>query len=51
MLKLKAPRKTSKLMRMLKELRCEGVNFNALGLVFCKDILAHLRLLTFCEIG
>jgi hypothetical protein len=34
MLKLRAPRKTSKLMLSIKELRCEGVNFNALGHVF-----------------
>jgi hypothetical protein len=33
MLKQRAPRKTPKLMLSLKELRCEGVNFNALGLV------------------
>jgi hypothetical protein len=51
MLKLRALRKTSKLMRMMKELRCEGVNFNALGLVVCKDIMAHLRLHTFYEMG
>jgi hypothetical protein len=52
MLKLTPPpRKMPKLMRMLKELRCQGVNFNALGLVFYKDILVHLRLHTFCEIG
>jgi hypothetical protein len=51
MLKLKAPRKMLKLMRTLKELRCEGVNFTALRLVFCKDILAHLRLHTFCDMG
>jgi hypothetical protein len=51
MLKLRAPRKTPKLMRTLKKLRCEGVNFNALGLVLSKDILAHLRLHTFCEMG
>jgi hypothetical protein len=51
MLKLRAPRKTLKLMGSLKELRYEGVNFNALGLVFCKDILAHLRLHTFYETG
>jgi hypothetical protein len=34
-------------MRTLKEPRCEGVEFNALELVFCKDILTHLRLCTF----
>jgi hypothetical protein len=39
------------MMQTLKELRCEGVNFNALRLVLCKDILAHLRLHTFCEMG
>jgi hypothetical protein len=33
------------------ELRCEGVNSNALGLVFCKDIFAHLSLRTFFEMG
>jgi hypothetical protein len=51
MVKLRAPGKMMKLMLSLKELRYEGVNFNALGLVFCKDILAHLRLRTFCEMG
>jgi hypothetical protein len=30
MLKLRAPRKAPKLMLSLKELRCEGVNFNAM---------------------
>jgi hypothetical protein len=34
-------------MRTLKELRCEGVEFNALKLMFCKYILVHLRLRTF----
>jgi hypothetical protein len=48
---LRAPGKTLKLVLSLKELRCERVNFNVLGLVFCKDILAHLRLRTFCEMG
>jgi hypothetical protein len=33
MLKLRAPRKTPKLALSLKQMRCEGVNFNALGLV------------------
>jgi hypothetical protein len=33
MLKLRAPRKIPKLMLSLIELRCEGVNFNALELV------------------
>jgi hypothetical protein len=47
--KLGALRKMLKLMQTLKELMCEGVNFNALKLVFCKDILAHLMLHTFCE--
>jgi hypothetical protein len=51
MLKLEGPKKTPKLMQTLKELRCEGVNFNALGLVVCKDIMAHLRLHTFYEMG
>jgi hypothetical protein len=51
MLKLRVLKNTLKLMRTLKELRCEGVNFNALGPMLCKDILAHLRLLTFYEMG
>jgi hypothetical protein len=34
-------------MRTLKELRCERVIFNALGLVGCKDILAPRGLHTF----
>jgi hypothetical protein len=51
LLKLRALRKMPKLMRTLKELRCEGVNFNALRLVLCKDILAQLRLHTFFEMG
>jgi hypothetical protein len=51
MLKLEGPKKTPKLMQTLKEPRCEGVNFNALGLVVCKDIMAHLRLHTFYEMG
>jgi hypothetical protein len=33
MLKLRAPRKTLKLALSLKQIRCEGVNFNALGVV------------------
>jgi hypothetical protein len=33
MLKLRAPRKTLKLVLLLKQMRCEGVNFNALELV------------------
>jgi hypothetical protein len=32
-LKRRAPRKMSKLVLSLKQLRCEGVNFKALGLV------------------
>jgi hypothetical protein len=36
-------------MRMLKEPRCEGVESNALVHMFCKDILAHLRLRTLHE--
>jgi hypothetical protein len=42
-------RKTPKLMWTLDELRCEGVEFNALEFVFCKYILVRLRLHTFCE--
>jgi hypothetical protein len=49
MLKLRAPKKTSKLMLSFKELRCEGVNFNALDMFF-KDILAHVMLHIFCGI-
>jgi hypothetical protein len=37
-----------KLMRMLKEQRREGVEFNDLELVFSKDILARRRLRTIC---
>jgi hypothetical protein len=42
-------KKLPKLMQTLKELRCEGVEFNALELVYCKDILAQLRLSIFCK--
>jgi hypothetical protein len=49
MLELRALKKMPKLMRTLEELRCEGVNFNALELVFFKDALAHLRIHIFCE--
>jgi hypothetical protein len=38
-----------KLLWKLKELSCEGVEFTALEHMFCKDILAHLRLHTFHE--
>jgi hypothetical protein len=48
-LRLRAHRKMPKLMRMLKEPRCEGVESNALVHMFCKDILAHLRLRTLHE--
>jgi hypothetical protein len=47
--KLRAFKKMLKLMQTLKELRFEGVEFNALELVFCKDILAHIRLHIFCK--
>jgi hypothetical protein len=47
--KLRALKRTPKLKQMLKEVRCEGLEFNALELVFGKDILAHLRLHTFCK--
>jgi hypothetical protein len=47
--KLRALKNMPKLMQTLKELRCEGVELNALELMFCKDILAHLRLRTFCK--
>jgi hypothetical protein len=50
-IKLRALRKTSKLMRMLKEPRSEGVEFNALKLMFSNDILAHPRLHTFLSSG
>jgi hypothetical protein len=34
----------------LKELRCEGVEFNAFERMFYKDILSHLRHRTFHEL-
>jgi hypothetical protein len=42
-------KKMPKLTWRLKELRCEGVEFNAFGHMLCKDILAHLRHHTFRE--
>jgi hypothetical protein len=48
-LKLAPHKKTPKLMLMLKELRCEGVEFIALECIFCKDFLAHLWHHTFCD--
>jgi hypothetical protein len=47
--KLRVLKKMLKLMQTLKELRCEGVEFKALEIMFCKDILVHLRLHTFCK--
>jgi hypothetical protein len=47
--KLIALKKMPKLMQALKEQRCEGGDFNALELMFCKDILAHMRLHSFCK--
>jgi D-serine deaminase-like pyridoxal phosphate-dependent protein len=46
-LKLAPHKKTPKLTLMLKELRCEGVEFIALERIFHKDFLAHLRHHTF----
>jgi hypothetical protein len=46
-LKLVPRKKTLKLMLLLKELRCEGVEFIALEQIFRKDFLAHLRHHTF----
>jgi hypothetical protein len=46
-LKLAPHKKTLKLTLILKELRCEGVEFTALERIFCKDFLAHLRHHTF----
>jgi hypothetical protein len=40
-----------KLMQTLKELRCERVIFDALGLGRCKDILAPSGLRTFYEMN
>jgi hypothetical protein len=48
-LKLAPRKKMPRLMWRLKELRCEGVEFNSFEFMFCKDILAHLRHRTFCE--
>jgi hypothetical protein len=50
-IRMRALRKTPMLMSTLKELRCEGVEFNVMELALCKEILAHPRLRIFCEMG
>jgi accessory gene regulator protein AgrB len=47
-LKLRVHEKTLKLVWVLKELRCE-VESNVLDCIFCKGVLAHLRLHNFFE--
>jgi hypothetical protein len=48
-LKLRAHKKIPELVRMLKLLSFEKVEFNVLECMFCKDVLAHLWLRNLCE--